>query len=96
MPIIGRKATFRQPNCSKPAPQPKPEKKKIISKPPKPKKLTLRQKLENIKGVGKKIAGEIIEEYKHEKKLLSAIKKGVFSVGGVNKKKQKLILKKFK
>ena len=97
MPIIGRNANFRQPNCDEQTPEPTPtKKKKAIHRRPKPKKLTLRQKLEKIKGIGRKIAGEIVEEHKSSNSLISAIKKGIFSVGGVNKKKQKLILKRFK
>lgn len=99
MPIIGRKSIFRQPLLDKPLTGLQPSKK--TSKPPKPPKEkpiknNLKDKLEKIKGIGKKASAEIIEEYKDSNSLISAIKKGVFSVGGVDKKKQELILKRFK
>lgn len=96
MPIIGRKAEFRQPSANKPIIGVKTSKPSKPPKPPKPKKPTFREELERIKGIGKKTAGEIIEEHKTKKSLVHAIQTGKFSVGGVDRKKQELILKKFK
>jgi hypothetical protein len=53
----------------------------------------LEKALEKIKGLGKKARDEICEEYDTPEEVISAIKKGTFRVGGVDKDKKSLLLK---
>jgi hypothetical protein len=54
---------------------------------------SLEKALEKIKGLGKKAVEEICEEYDTPEEIVSAIKKGKFNVGGVNKEKKALLLR---
>ncbi len=52
----------------------------------------LLKKLTSIKGIGKKIANEILEEYDSLDSIKEAINDEIFEVGGIDDKKMELIL----
>lgn len=59
-------------------------------------KKKVKDELRKIKGLGSKTIDEIAEEYDSIETIISDIKAGKFSVGGVDKKKKEEILKIFK
>jgi len=67
---------------------------KFVLKPALKKKV--KDDLSKVKGLGKKAIDEIAEEYDSIEDIISDIKAGRFSVGGIDKKKKEEILSKFK
>jgi len=59
-------------------------------------KKKVKDELRKIKGLGSKVIDEIAEEYDSIEDIISDIKVGRFSVGGIDKKKKEEILSKFK
>jgi endonuclease III-like uncharacterized protein len=59
-------------------------------------KKKVKDELRKIKGLGSKTIDEIVEEYDSIEDIISDIKAGRFSVGGVDRKKKEEILSKFK
>ena len=70
------------------------EEKKPIEVPKKKDKLL--EALSKIKGLGEKVLEEIAEEYASVDEIVADIKAHKFRVGGIDKKKEELILKTFK
>lgn len=66
---------------------------KFVLKPALKKKV--KDELRKIKGLGSKTIEEISEEYDSIEDIISDIKAGKFSVGGIDKKKKEEILEKF-
>jgi len=66
---------------------------KFVLKPALKKKV--KDELRKIKGLGSKVIDEIAEEYDSIEDIISDIKAGKFSVGGIDKKKKEEILEKF-
>ena len=68
--------------------------KEVLLEPKNPKK-KVKDDLSKVKGLGRKAIDEIAEEYDSIEDIVSDIKSGKFSVGGINQKKENDILKTF-
>jgi 5'-3' exonuclease len=64
-----------------------------IDAPNKPANMKLWARIEAIKGIGPKLADEIIEEYDNAEQIVKNIESGEFQVGGLGPKRKIMLLR---